>query len=399
MENAQQKRHIPIIAGAVAQVGIGYLYIWGIFQPYVLKQLQIDATSASLVFSFALVFFVFGNIAGGKMQTFMKLGNVCLIGGLMMGIGISISMFAPTGCYMFLYATYGVIAGTGSGITYNAVIACNQRWFPDKLGLATGIAVATPGIGGLIFAPMLEKILSSAGVSAAYVTLGLLIFVLCTVSSFFIYSPPEGFVPEGYVPDKKEGAVKEYTVSELVRTPVFYALVFSMFLALPANMMILPLIKDIGAERGLSVSTAVLGVSLASFFNSFGRLVFPWVSDAIGRKKTLLLDFVITIVSVCGLVFVKGYLALILIIMVSFCYGGYLGIYPAITSGFFGMKNAGMNYGIVLTGFAGASIAAPYVAGIIKASGAGYGVSFAIAAAAAVFGLIIAAFIKKPTGE
>ena len=160
--------------------------------------------------------------------------------------------------------------------------------------------------------------------------------------------------------------------------------------------MVIPFSKMLGISGGLPDAVAISGVMVISGFNSFGRLFWGWASDRLGRKNTLLLLLVLAGVSILFVAAAKMYLILVLIAIVGFSYGGFLGVFPALTADFFGTKNMGVNYGMVLLGFGVGAVASSYVAGYFKDLTGGFTTPFIVAAVAALLGAIVVFFLKNP---
>jgi OFA family oxalate/formate antiporter-like MFS transporter len=188
---------------------------------------------------------------------------------------------------------------------------------------------------------------------------------------------------------------KQYTIKEVLRTSQYYLITFSMMLAVPAYFLISPMLMTLGTERGLSETTALAGVMIVAVMNTSGRLLAPWISDKLGRKNVLLGLFLLNMVSILTLTVAGNYIFLITVSLVGFSYGGFMGMYPTITSDYFGMLHNGINYGAVMVGYGISSISCPYLVKAVQASSMGTVLSFIIAAIASVGGFILILFIKN----
>jgi OFA family oxalate/formate antiporter-like MFS transporter len=292
-----------------------------------------------------------------------------------------------------------VAGGFGMGMTYTTTIAVCQKWFPDKRGLITGIIVSALGFGGLVFTPVANALIGRVGVMATFQWFSLVFLVVTAVCGLIIKNPPQGFVPAGWTPPvKKNGAahVQDLTPGQALKTPQYYMITIAMLLACAAGLMVIPFAKTLGLDQGLKPEVAVVGVMLITGFNSAGRLFWGWVSDKLGRKKTLLMLMIIAAAAIPFAAIAPGYLVFVLIAVVGFSYGGFLGVFPALTADFFGIKNMGVNYGMVLMGFGIGAVASSYVAAYFKQLSGGFLVPFLIASGAAVVAAIITAFLKPP---
>ncbi len=184
--------------------------------------------------------------------------------------------------------------------------------------------------------------------------------------------------------------------SALLKTPQYYIITFAIMLSCGAGLMVIPFAKVLGMDGGLTEIAATAGVMVISGFNSFGRLFWGGISDRLGRKKTLLILLLVAAVSIPFAAIAQSYLILVLIAIVGFSYGGFLGVFPALTADYFGLKSMGVNYGMVLIGFGIGAVGASYVAGYFKDLSGGFFIPFLVAAGAAVLGAVLIALLKPP---
>ena len=262
----------------------------------------------------------------------MKPRTVIIAAGVVLGMGFYLAKYTTESIPWLLWLTYGVLGGLGMGMAYTTTIACCQKWFPDKRGLVTGIIVSALGFGGLLFTPVAESLIKGYGVLNTFSILGVLFLVVNILGSFFIISPAEGYKPQGWTPPAPKDGVtgQNFTPSQALKTPQLYMVIVALMCATAAGSMMIPMAKILGLQpdSGLTKETAVAGVMIISAFNSFGRLFWGWISDRLGRKKTLLILLVIAAVSIVGVSFAKAYLMLAFIAVIGFSYGGFLGVFP-----------------------------------------------------------------------
>lgn len=393
-----KNRWIPVIAGIAIQLCLGTAYIWGVFQPKVMIALNLNHAEAALTFSILLGVLTFGSMIGGFIQDRLSPRPVLIIGGVILAIGFFFAGFATAENAWQLWLTYGVAGGFGMGMTYTTTIAVCQKWFPDKRGLITGIIVSALGFGGLVFTPVASALIANVGVLETFKWFALIFLVVTIICGLIIKNPPAGYAPKGWTPPEKKNVVN-FPPSQVLRTPQFYIITFAVMLACGAGLMVIPFAKVLGIDGGLSDAAATAGVMVIAGFNSFGRLFWGGVSDKLGRKKTLLLLLLIAAVSIPFAAIVQGYFILILIAVVGFSYGGFLGVFPALTADFFGIKSMGVNYGMVLLGFGVGAVAASYVAGYFRDLSGGFITPFLVAAGAALAGAALVAFLKQPKAK
>lgn len=406
----QPNRIIPVIASIAIQMCLGTAYIWSVFQTGIANHLfGGNSANSLLTFSLLLAFLTVGGTIGGKIQQKIGTRNIILIGGVILALGFFLSSFIKPSFGWVIWITYGVIGGIGMGFIYSPSIGCCQKWFPDKRGLISGIIVSALGFGGVVFTPIAKELIGALGKGATgigelytFAILAAIFLAVCSVGGFFIVDPPAGYCPKGWTPPapKKGEMTQQFSASEMVKTPQYFMITGAFMLACMAGLMIIGLASQIAVAKGVNPEIAAIGVMIISISNSFGRLFWGWLSDKTGRKNTIIVLLIISAVFITVVNFVSGYWIFALIAACGFAYGGYLGTFPAITADYFGTKNVGMNYGMVLFGFGVGAVASSYIGGYFKDIARNdiklMFPAFIIAAAASIAGAIIMLLIKYP---
>jgi OFA family oxalate/formate antiporter-like MFS transporter len=396
-ENKPVNRLIPVLAGIAIQLCLGTAYIWGIFQVELIARFGWSQATAALPFSLLIFFMSVGCYIGGRFQDKFSPRPVIRVGGAVLGIGFILASLTTASAPWWIWLTYGVIGGLGMGTTYTTTIACCQKWFPDKRGLITGCIVSALGFGGIIFTNVASPLIRQRGVMETFIWLGLIFIVVCLAGAQFIKNPPPGFMPDGR--NMQQARVRpsglDMTTAGMVRTPQFYLVTLTLMLACSAGFMVIPYAKTIGVAGGLSPEAATGGVMIISLFNSCGRLFWGWISDRLGRKRTVLILLLLASSTIPLLMVVRSWSIFAVIALVAFAYGGFLGVFPSLTADFFGMSNAAANYGMVLLGFGFGSIIFTYTAGFFRDTGR-FGTAFILAAIASLAGAVLFWFLRPP---
>lgn len=405
--STKNNRVMPVIAAIAIQLCLGIAYIWSIFQTGIsISIFNGDNAKAGLTFSLLLATLSIGSTVGGKLQDKYGSRKIVIIGGLILATGFMGASFVTSSTPYLLWLTYGVLGGFGMGFTYSTTIACAQKWYPDKRGFITGIIVSALGFGGVIFTPIVERLISGFGGTGigelkTFAVLSIVFLVVCTAGGIFIKNPPKDYLPEGYTPPASgsSNSVYDYSPGQVLKMPQFYAITFALMLACMGGLMMIGFAKPIAIAKGME-STATVGVLVISMFNSFGRLFWGWVSDKLGRKRTIILLLCGTaILSLC-VNLATGYLIYVLIGLIGLFYGGFLSTFPAFTSDLFGSKYMATNYGMVLIGFGVGAVASSFIAGHFK-NRAGMDINlmfpaFVIASVAAAISIVLTIIVKKP---
>ena len=366
----QKRQGLYAVLGAVAiQLVIGIVYIWSVFQTGIANSIfGGDNAAAGLVFSLVLAGLAVGSLVGGRLTVKYTTRRVVFIGGIILGVGSSLASFTRPEFGWLLWLSYGVMGGFGMGFTYTTTIACAQKWYPHKKGLVTGIIVAALGFGGVIFTPIIGRLIAffggeGVGELNTFLVLGVIFLVVCSVSSIFLVNPPEGYMMDKVAKNTATPvAARHYTPSEMLKTPQCYIVTFAFVLAVVGGLMMISFARPIAVARGLE-ATATIGVLAIALFNSMGRLFWGAVSDKLGRIPTLTILLIISGTLSMLVMIVQGYLIYAIFALIGFSFGGILSNFPSLTSDLFGSKYMGANYGVVLLGFGAGGIIATQVAG------------------------------------
>ena len=372
-----------LIAGSTLLLFMGIIYVWSVFVNPVSEFHAWEPAGVKLTSSFMLCFFVVGILTGGKLQGKISAEKIVLAGGLMLAAGMLATAFLTPDVAWLIYVTYGIIGGFGVGAAYNTIISAAQKWFPEHRGFALGIAVSLFGFSTVIFAPLVEALIAKFGLRNTFLILAA-VFAAAVLALFRFIRLPDESVPAD-APAAALLAKKQYTVTEAIKTKEFYFITLSMMLSTAAYFVLNPSFKTFAAERGLDGSTGTIIVMMTGVANTLGRLGTPIMSDKIGREKAALITILATAVSALLLCFAQGALFMITIAVIAFSYGGYSGIYPALTADYFGIKNVGANYGAVMLGFAFSALTFPMVIALIE----NVVIKFIVLASLSVIGLIL----------
>ncbi len=340
---------ITIIGCIFVQVCAGIIYVWSVMKTASMDYYGWDSGAVNLVSSFNLLCFSLGNFFGGALNDRIGPKKVNIMGCLMLGAGILLSSFIKdTGKISVFYITYCVIGGLGAGFAYGSNVSCLQKWLPHKLGLATGIATSAFGLSTVIFAPVITRLLLIMEMPSMLRTLAAVFLVIGLFSCLFVKLPSAEYLSRFLIGQGGTVGPKDIPLGRAVKFPVFWVIFFFIFFYNGTWNMMLPILKTLGMDRGLTDALAVTLVSLTGVTNTFGRFAVAAVSDKLGRPGTLVT--LATLVGICALLFTfvgsVGYMAAAL--LCAFAVGGQAGMNPALTSDFFGIKYSGANYGIIM---------------------------------------------------
>lgn len=313
-----------------------------------------------------------------------------LVGGLMFAGGFVLAGTATT--TTMLYLSYGVLAGLGQGLAYSGCLNNTMKLFPDKRGMAAGLITGGMGAASVIAAPVAQAIIKSSGVSTAFVSMGAVYAVVVIVAAFFLRVAPVGFTPAGWTAPQGAGGAVNLAWSSMLRTSAFYFIFAMMAVGAFSGLMIASQASGIGQGMfGLTAASAAVFVSIYAACNMAGRIVWGAVSDRLGYTNALMMIFGVVALSLLVLVSVSSVPGFAIgIIGLGLCFGGVMGIFPALTMKNFGPRFQGTNYGIMFTAYSVSAFFAPRIAASMGASHHGnFTIAFVIAIALAVVGLLI----------
>jgi OFA family oxalate/formate antiporter-like MFS transporter len=396
---AEQKvinRWLVVVGGILIQLCLGAIYAWSAFTkkltagPY-----SFSKTQTQIIFSVGLLTFaiVMAFIAG-KWQKKAGPKIVAFAGGIVLGIGYLLAGFSGTSFWGILFGV-GILGGAGIGLAYVCPIAALVKWFPDKKGMITGLAVAGFGFGALLWVMLTGGFkfgawvdltpgwngLYGAGwtVSSVFKLYGILFAALVSIGSLVMINPPEGWLPAGWIPPTtglaSAGRI-EYTISQMVSKPQYWILFLTFTAGALAGLMVIGIIKLFGddslAQNGIDASKAasITNTAMGLFYallNGLGRIIWGTLSDKLGRKNSIMLMSLCQGVIMIVFFFIGGnewglYIGAAII---GFNFGGNFALFPAATADIFGNKNVGVNYPFVFLAYGIGGVAGPVLGGVM----------------------------------
>src|SRR5712691_10150897 len=354
-----------VVGGLSMNLALGSLYAWSVFVlPLEKKFGNTPRVGTSRTFEIAVIVFALTFIVAGRLQDRYGPFWVSVTGGVLVSLGFFMSATAHS--LGPLYFWFGVVAGAGNGFGYATPIPVMSKWFPDKRGLAVGLAVAGYGGGSAIFAPLAANyLIPDHGLSYTFRLLGAVFLVMTMIGAFLLKNPPAGYKPPGWEPAPAAVAAAtthNFTPAEVVRTPNFYFMWVAYCLGTLAGLMMIsqlgPFMKSVG--RTVTVGSAVF--VLAAIANASGRIFSGALSDLLGRLNVLRLMIALSALAlpaVWGLGATSG--VFVALFVVYYCYGTQLSVNASTNADFYGTKNAGLNYGLLFTSWGIAGILGPEI--------------------------------------
>lgn len=359
-----RNRYGVAAAGVVLHLMIGGVYAWSVFTKPISAYTGWKETSVS--FAFSLAIFFLGMSAAFMGRLVEKFGPTVTgtISSICYGSGIALTGLAVQSHQLWLlYVAYGVIGGLGLGSGYVTPVSTIVRWFPDKRGLATGLAIMGFGFAAMLTGPVAQNLMAAVGIVNTFYILGAFYFVVMIIAAQFIKKPRPHELPQAIAQKAQRVSLtnQELTANQALKTRTFAFLSFMFFINITTGIGLVsaasPMAQDMTT---MTASAAAVMVGIIGLFNGFGRLAWATLSDFIGRPITYSLIFILDIVMLFILLFFKTpfIFALALCLLMS-CYGAGFSVIPAYLGDVFGTKELGAIHGYILTAWAAAGMVGP----------------------------------------
>ncbi|HEX5331046.1 MAG TPA: OFA family MFS transporter [Cellulomonas sp.] len=322
------------------------------------------------------------------------------IGAILFALGFILTGSATSTTQLYLF--YGLIAGLGQGFAYSGCLNNTIKLFPDRRGFAAGVLTAGMGAGAVIAAPVARALIDSVGVGATFVRMGVVYAVVVVAATLLIRPAPVGFLPPGWTPPTGTPAVVNSTWRQMLRTPAFYLIFVMLTAGAFSGLMIASQLSPIAQTSmfAISAATAALLVSVYSICNALGRFAWGALSDRIGYTNAIAFIYAVVALSLVVLLMVHSTFGFVVgIVGLGLCFGGVMGVFPALTMKTYGPRFQGMNYGILFTGYSVAAYFGPKIGATLGGGAKGdYTTPFVIAIVVALVGLVLTLVLSRLGG-
>src|SRR5438132_2668077 len=388
-----------VVAGGVSMnLALGSLYAWSVFVLPLEKEFGWTRAQTSWVFTIAVLTFAATFILAGRIQDARGPRICALFGAVLVSAGFFLASFTTS--LLFLYVIFGVVVGAGNGFGYSTPTPVASTWFPDKRGLVVGLMVGGYGASSAILGPVATNLTASLGWRPTFRLLGVLFFVMGMIGAWLLKNPPAGYRPSGWNP--QAAAVtqqRDYSPSEMLRTPQFYFLWLAYCLGTTAGLMTISQLVPFARLAGLTAAAATFAITVGAVGNAGGRILSGWLSDALGRLTTLRVMVLGSAVAMPALFVWREQVLLLylLVAVVYWCYGTQLSVFASTTADLYGTRNLGMNYGLLFPAWGTAGIIGPMIAARVFDAFGDYRYAFYAAGVLAVIALASLMVARPPT--
>nr|WP_106781148.1 OFA family MFS transporter [Lysinibacillus timonensis] len=360
-----KNRWLIALSAIAIHLSIGGAYAYSVYKNPITEQMGWSPTNVTIAFTIMMGLAGFAAALFGSLVEKMGPRKSAIVAAVLFGAGQAGAGIAILADSVVLYwLTYGLLSGLGMGIGYIAPVSTLVKWFPDRRGLATGMAVLGFGSGSLLTAPVATYLMGSVGISNTYFILGLSYFLLMIVGALYI-APPVGNVSGDKYASSSNGikAIAQLSAREAVKTKHFWMLWAMHLVNVTAGIMMISVASPMAQEIvGLSVAGAATMVGIMGLFNGGGRLLWAAASDYLGRHNVFVIFFIIQLITFITLPFTTNLIIFqLLIFLVVSCYGGGFSNLPAFASDLFGTKQLGVIHGYLLTTWSLGGIFGPII--------------------------------------
>lgn len=416
MSNENIKNRWFVVIGAILiQLCLGAIYAWSVFTK-ALENTGWTKTETQAVFAAGLALFAIVMVLAGRMMPKIGPRKLAMSGGIVLGLGYMLAGFFGAENFWSTFIFIGIVGGSGIGLAYVVPIAVGMRWFPDKKGLITGLAVAGFGFGALLWVKLAGawgNLIANFGLSTTFTIYGVVFFATVMIGGIWMVFPPEGWKPEGWNPPEESDTKTRKTVSvtnmasaQMLKTPQYYMILLTFAFGASAGLMSIGLMKLFPIQAltasGLSpaVASGIAGTAMAVFFslaNGFGRIAWGAMSDKIGRRNSIIIMMATQGLVVILFQWMAGTPALLYLgaTLIGFNFGGNFALFPTITADTFGAKFIGQNYGWVFLAYGIGGIFGPILGGKLGDMG-NFPLAFTICGILCLVAAGIISMVKPP---
>lgn len=395
-KTTSKNKYFVLFSATMINFIAGITYIWSVISKGLIENLNWTSKQASLPYTMNLVFFVVAMVVFGKIQDKKGPKFTVTIGSVLMGLGLILSGVFTEPKFMIL--TMGAITGTGIGTINASTMPPAVKWFPkEKKGMITGIVAGGVGISSVFYSPLSNYLINKVGISGAFIYMGVGGLIFSLILAQFLNNPPESFhrEREDFKSRKDIKAQRDFTWQEMIKTINFYKLWIMLALSSSAGLMIVGHISNI-AKVQVNWQAGFVLVILLSIFNALGRILGGALSDKLGRINLMKIVFIIQGINM--FLFSQysnvGLLA-VGVAIVGICYGAGFSVFPAASTDLYGIKNFGMNYGLIYTGWGVGGIIGPMVAASMFDATNSYNSAYIVAGTLLVIATLISFTYKK----
>ncbi len=412
-EEKLMNRSFVVVGALLIQLSLGAIYAWPVFTTPLVGA-GWTQTQTQIIFAAGLATFAIVMVLAGRWLPKVGPRKLAVSGGVLLGLGyILAGIINPTNFWV-LFVCVGLIGGAGIGLAYVVPIAVGMRWFPDKKGLITGLAVAGFGFGAMLWVKLAGawgNLIIDWGLGFTFTLYGILFLISVVIGGIWMIFPPEDYKPAGWNPPATKGTAPaagtvDFEPAEMLGAPQFYMLFGAFLFSASAGLMSIGLMKLFPSQAleangaSLEQAHAIAGTAMAVFFslaNGWGRIGWGFMSDEMGRRNALVVMAALQGIMMILFPYMAGIPGLLFLgaTIIGFNFGGNFALFPTITADTFGNKHVGQNYGWVFLAYGVGGIFGPIMGGKLGDLG-NFPLAFTIVGVLCLFAAAILVALKPP---
>ena len=389
-------RWVYAIVGVIVLLFAGLVYAWSVLStPIAAEFADWSKAQLSMTFTIVMIMFCIGSLLCGLLSGKLSAKMSVRIGAVLFLLGFFLA--SRTQSLAMLYIGFGVLCGLSSGLCYNAVMSTMVRWFPDRPGLISGVLLMGFGGGSFIIGKLYQAWtpMEIGGWRASFLVMGIIIFVVLAICSFFFVAPGADFVAPAAKNSKAAVKIagKEYKPLEMVKKPSFWLYYVWAIALSAAGLALISQASGVVWEASASQTAGAVAtiVGLISICNALGRVLFGGMYDKYGRSLSMQLVNILFIIT-SGVLILALAAKSVVVVIIGFILGGlaYSGITPtnsAFCRAYFGPANYPVNFSLINSNLIFASFGSTVSGALFDASGS-YNVTFFLIIGLAVVGIL-----------
>ncbi|WP_417763899.1 MFS transporter [Shewanella sp.] len=388
VSSVQRTRILTLIGTIIAQFALGSVYTWSLFNAGLADKLNIPVDNVAFSFGILSLSLALASSVSGRLQERFGVRRVAMAAGIMMGLALLLTSYASN--ITMLYICAGFLLGAADGTGYLMTMSNCVRWFPERKGTISALAIGAYGLGSLGFKYINMSLLENSGLNHTFVVWGALAAVMVVIGGLLMQDAPAQQSNVAQTNNRQD-----FTTAEAMRKPQFWLLAVIFLTVCMSGLYVIGVAKDIGQQYAdLSLTIAANAVAVIAMANLSGRLVLGVLSDKMARIRVVSIALLASLLGIAVLLFMpmnmnNFYVA---VACIAFSFGGTITVYPSLVSDFFGLNNMAKNYGVIYLGFGIGSL----LGSLVATAFGGFAATFYLIFGLLALSLLISLIIKAP---
>lgn len=388
----QRVRVFTLIGTIIAQFALGSVYTWSLFNAGLADKLNIPVDNVAFSFGILSLSLALASSISGKLQERFGVRRVTIAAGVMMGVALLLTAYSSNIAMLYLCA--GFLLGAADGTGYLMTMTNCVRWFPERKGTISALAIGAYGLGSLGFKYINMSLLQDTGLNHTFLVWGGIAAVMVILGGLLMQDAPTQQAANSAAQNTAADSV-DLTPAEAMKRPQFWLLAVMFLTVCMSGLYIIGVAKDIGEQYAdLSLTIAANAVAVIAMANLGGRLVLGVLSDKMARIRVVSIALLASLIGIGIMLFMPMNMDMfyIAVACIAFSFGGTITVYPSLVSDFFGLNNMTKNYGVIYLGFGVGSL----LGSMVAAAFGGFTATFTVIFGLLALSLLISLVVKAP---